>query len=131
VPGAVLVANGAALVAGAATLLPWTVSGSVARNAFGTVGAAVRLGVLPDGPVGAVAVVWFAVPFLALAALLATATGRSGLGATVSALTGLTAGSLAVAVLRGPLTSGSGPLVALVASGVALGAAVISRWRVR
>lgn len=126
-PGApVAVAVGAALVAGAAMVLPWTRSGAVARNAFATVGSAVRLGVLPDGPLGVVVLVWFAVPFLALAALLASATGRARIAAGLAGLTGLAAGSLAVAVLRGPLATGAGAVVGLVASAVAVAAAVVA-----
>lgn len=128
---AATVAVGAALVAAIATLLPWTVSGTVGRNAFATVGSAVRLGVLADGPGVLLALGGDAVPFLALAALLAHLTERPRTSLVLAAVAGAAAASLAVLVLRGPVAAGVGAPVGLVAGVVAVGAAGVAGWRGR
>lgn len=97
----------------AATFGGWGRSGARMRSSYELVDVAERAGVLPDG-VAALAWVWFLVPALCGAVLVAVALERGmtvGAGATTL---GVLVGVGATLVLRSPLAAGTAAIGALV-----------------
>ncbi len=99
------------LVSAAASLLGWTVSGSKIRNSYETFRSAQRLGLDELTPFR---VLWFLVPVLALAVLVAVAARMNRLAGVLLIVQCLLIASVGLVVIAAPLPTASGPFVALV-----------------
>ncbi len=108
------------LVSVAASLLGWTVSGSKVRNSYETFRSAQRLGLDELTPFR---VVWFLVPVVCLAVLVAVATRMLRLAGILLIAQCLVIASVGLVVIAAPLPTASGPFVALVSGvvGIAIG----------
>jgi hypothetical protein len=114
----------AAGVLGAA-FLPWTVSGSVVRDSFATVRSARLIGIGgPDG-VGVALGAWYFVPAVVLAAVLAAVLGRERWAGAASVVVGLAVLAGALVVLRSPVATGIGVIVAVPSAVVAVVAGAV------
>lgn len=122
--GTVLLLSGLAVVV-IGTLLPWGASGRAERSSYELVAVVTRLNVL-NGPVAALAPLWYFVPLVAAGALVAELGGRPSLARGLGAVMGAAAVGLAGAVLRSPLSLRSGVCVTMVGT-VLLGGGVL--WR--
>ncbi len=106
------------------TFLPWLESGTVSRTSYQAAGA-LRSLVHPDGPAGIVLDAW---PFVSAAGAVAVALlvlGQWLLGAVVTAIASLAAGTVAIATLAAPAggvirPSTTGPVVTLLGCAVAI-----------
>ncbi len=108
------------LVSAGASLLGWTVSGSKVRNSYETFRSAQRLGLDELTPFR---VLWFLVPVVAFAVLVAVATRMLRLGGALLIAQCLVIASIGLVVIAAPLPTASGPFVALVSgvTGIAVG----------
>jgi drug/metabolite transporter (DMT)-like permease len=102
----------------AAAFLTWTVSGAATRNSFASVRTARLLDSGDHAAVSALLGIWYAVPALAAATVLALVLGRRRWAGAGAIVVGVLAIALAGAVLAAPIAHGAGPVVAL-ATGVA------------
>ena len=94
-------------------LATWSLSGSVARNAFELAEAADDLGEIRSGAARLALLAWFAIPMLVAAAWLAATFARPYLVAACTgtvAVMGVVAG---VVALASPLRTGVGPWLAI------------------
>jgi hypothetical protein len=114
------VALGAAAGVVAAAFLPWTVSGSVARDSFATVRSARLIGLGGPDWVTAALGAWYFVPALVLGAVLAAVLGRDRGAGAAAAGAGLAALVGALVVLRSPVAAGIGVIVAVPVAAVAV-----------
>ena len=122
-------AAGLGLAAALATALPFGRSGQRWRSSYELVDVAGAAGVLPDGVAG-LAPLWFLVPALAGAALVAAALRRPAVAGGLATTLGALVGTGSILVGRSPLGTGPAVVAALVlgagttlSGAVALGAA--------
>jgi hypothetical protein len=108
----------------AAAFLTWTVSGAAGRNSFASVRTARLLDSGDHAAASALLGVWYAVPALAAAAVLALVLGRRRLAGAGAIVVGVLALALAGAVLAAPIAHGAGPVVALATGVLALAGGV-------
>lgn len=126
----VAIATALGLAAAGLTFLPWARSGQRWRSSYEVVDVAARAGVLPDGLAGA-APVWYLVPALTGALLLAAALRRPLAAGALATTLGALVGTGSVLVHRSPLDAAAVVTAALaLGAGTALcGAAVLGTVR--
>jgi hypothetical protein len=108
-----------------AGLLPWTVSGQAERNAFATVRSARALALAGEGAGNTVLGLWFFVPAVVAAGVLAIVLRRPRVGGPLLAVAGAATVGLSVAVLVAPLGHGVGAFVGGVLGGLTLVAGLV------
>lgn len=107
------VAAGAGVLAAAVTALPFGRSGQRWRSSYELVDVAAAAGVLPDGVAG-IAPLWYLVPALAGAVVVAAALRRPRIAGGVATTLGALVGTGSILVGRSPLATGPAVVAALV-----------------
>lgn len=121
-----MLATALGLLAAASTFAPWGRSGERWRTSYEIVDVAERAGVIPAGA-ASLAPLWYLVPALAGALLVAAALGRPHLVTALAGTLGALVGTGSVLVARSPLgTAATVPVAAVLGVATALcGAAVL------
>lgn len=122
----VVLAAGLGLLAAAVTALPWGRSGQRWRSSYEVVDVADRAGVVPDD-LAPLAPLWYLVPALAGAVLVAAALRRHRIAGVLATTLGALVGTGSVLVARSPLVAAASvPVAAVLGVATALcGAAVL------
>ncbi len=111
-----------------AAFLPWVASGGVERTSFETVRSAQRLGLAESSWQGVMLDGWYLLPLLGALALLALALHRVVLATAIALVAGLVALGAGLVVVLAPVSSRSGPVVAIVMGALTVGGAA---WLLR
>jgi hypothetical protein len=96
-----------------AAFLPWLASGRVERNSFDTVRSAERLGVAEARWQELLLDAWYLLPLLGALALAAMVLHRPALAAWLALAAGAIAAVVGIMVVGAPVSSRSGPIVAI------------------
>jgi hypothetical protein len=107
---------GSGLVVGGAAL-PWAASGRVDRSGFALAGLSGRLDLL-SGPAADLARAWVLAPLVLALVVVAAAARRPVVAAVLASILAVAGTTLAVAVLRSPLTPRPGLAVTLTGAAV-------------
>ena len=113
-----------AVVAAGCTFLGWVTSGRSVRSSYGLFQAAGRAGLLPDS-VEKLGLLFFFVPAVAGAAMVAAALGRGRLAATLALVVGVATTTAALLVVLSPLSVRIPAMVAGIAGALAAGASLV------
>ncbi|HUW02971.1 MAG TPA: hypothetical protein VMW08_11505 [Acidimicrobiales bacterium] len=114
----------AAVVAAACTFLGWAASGRSVRSSYGLFQAAGRAGLLPES-VEQLGLLFFFVPAVAGAGVIAAGLGRGRLAATLALVVGLATITAALLVVLSPLSVRFPVMIAGFAGVLAAGASVV------